>query len=606
VTNFLKYVDQGLYNNTVVARSIPGFIVQMGGYKQATGFPHITTFDPVPTEFAAAKAAAGGGDVNVRGTVAMALVPAEQGGGPSSGTSEFFVNLANNASNLDNQNGGFTTFARVIGGGMHVADAIAGLPTSDQSSLNQAFSDVPLLSTPTGTNFVQITSAKAQRVLPVTLDSKTKFVTWKDEKGGTATISLSKGTADLTFVGGTDMNFKERGNHVFVTGKNVTLDTVATHGTNGSSALNVQSNGGKGGAHIGDITADAALGSINANSVQVTGDITSTAAIGRINLQGTYRTRITAVGGALRLSIGTAIDTSVNVGTGTIQSMTAGRWGDDGQVATSITAGKLNSMRVNGNFSTNMSISGDVGQVVVNGNVDTLGSRQWTFGGKVESVRVGKVMGLTATVKGNLGKFKAREVLSDQATTVPTTIAAGSIGAVNVATLTNRSTVSATGGIKSVTVSGLMDSSTIRSGGSIGSVRVGTLTGNQAGSGGARVASAIYAGVAGSVVNGSLVNAKANFTSSTATIQNVTVRDRFSNTDIAAPILGIMKLGTIQTANPTAFGLSAVTRIGQVVGTTAKGKPVALHDVRSTAQATSYFSDHKIDRENFNVLIVTA
>lgn len=116
VANFLKYVTKRRFNNTIVHRSEPGFVVQLGGY-DPTG-RHIKTFPPVVNEFDPARS-------NLRGTLAMAKV----GGDPNSATSEFFFNLADNSDNLDNQNGGFTTFARVLGAASQgVVDAIAALP----------------------------------------------------------------------------------------------------------------------------------------------------------------------------------------------------------------------------------------------------------------------------------------------------------------------------------------------------------------------------------------------------------------------------------------------------------------------------------------------
>jgi cyclophilin family peptidyl-prolyl cis-trans isomerase len=73
---------------------------------------------------------------NVRGTIAMAKL----GNDPNSATSQWFINLANNAANLDDQNGGFTVFGEVTAG-MDVVDAIAALPLYDFGS---AFTNLPL------------------------------------------------------------------------------------------------------------------------------------------------------------------------------------------------------------------------------------------------------------------------------------------------------------------------------------------------------------------------------------------------------------------------------------------------------------------------------
>ncbi|MDP6634852.1 MAG: peptidylprolyl isomerase [Phycisphaerae bacterium] len=107
--NFMLYVNGGSYNDSVFHRLVRGFVLQGGGYG-ANAIPNHGTVD---NEF---------GRSNIRGTVAMAKV----GGDPDSATSEFFFNLSDtNASNLDNQNGGFTVFAYVLDGGMLVVDALA-------------------------------------------------------------------------------------------------------------------------------------------------------------------------------------------------------------------------------------------------------------------------------------------------------------------------------------------------------------------------------------------------------------------------------------------------------------------------------------------------
>ncbi len=116
VSNFLNYVARADFDDSIVHRSVPGFIVQGGGFKPAP--PNLTRIptDPSPTNEP--------GISNLRGTVAMAKL----GGNPNSATDQWFVNLSDNSANLDNQNGGFTAFGRVCGGGLAVAEAIAALP----------------------------------------------------------------------------------------------------------------------------------------------------------------------------------------------------------------------------------------------------------------------------------------------------------------------------------------------------------------------------------------------------------------------------------------------------------------------------------------------
>ena len=66
---------------------------------------------------------------------------------PNSATNEWFINLADNSTNLDGQNGGFTVFGEVVGDGMQVADAIAAVPVWNAGS---TFSDLPLIDFPGG------------------------------------------------------------------------------------------------------------------------------------------------------------------------------------------------------------------------------------------------------------------------------------------------------------------------------------------------------------------------------------------------------------------------------------------------------------------------
>lgn len=153
VNNFLDYVNSGAYANNVVHRSVPGFVIQMGGFTYNNAFPldSVATGTPVNNEPELS---------NLRGTIAMAKLS----GNPNSATSQFFVNLENNATILDPQNGGFSVFGQVLGDGMEVVDAIANL---QRFNFGSAFAELPLRNysstdasnnvTPNDNNFVIIT-----------------------------------------------------------------------------------------------------------------------------------------------------------------------------------------------------------------------------------------------------------------------------------------------------------------------------------------------------------------------------------------------------------------------------------------------------------------
>lgn len=118
VANFLAYVNTGAYDNVVFHRAVDGFVAQGGGfrYEGTEALASVVQNDPVVNEPVFS---------NVRGTIAMAKLS----GDANSATSQWFINLGDNSSNLDVQNGGFTVFGEVIGNGMYVLDAIDALPT---------------------------------------------------------------------------------------------------------------------------------------------------------------------------------------------------------------------------------------------------------------------------------------------------------------------------------------------------------------------------------------------------------------------------------------------------------------------------------------------
>ena len=138
VANFLSYVDNNNYDNSFFHRSDPDFIIQGGGSFIDTANNYSVT--PIESHGTVKNEP---GDSNIRGTIAMAKV----GGDPDSATSEWFFNLADNSENLDQQNGGFTVFGKVLESSMSVVDALEALAVSDQSA-SIGFDELPLRRVP--------------------------------------------------------------------------------------------------------------------------------------------------------------------------------------------------------------------------------------------------------------------------------------------------------------------------------------------------------------------------------------------------------------------------------------------------------------------------
>jgi len=129
VENFLQYVADGFYKNTVFHRVIPNFMIQGGGFD--------TTLNQKPTRSQITNEAANGLK-NEAGTIAMARTS-----DPHSASAQFFINVANNGFlnyKAPNQSGyGYTVFGKVISG-IDVVHKIASIPTGSGGPFS---SDVP-------------------------------------------------------------------------------------------------------------------------------------------------------------------------------------------------------------------------------------------------------------------------------------------------------------------------------------------------------------------------------------------------------------------------------------------------------------------------------
>lgn len=122
VENFLSYVKDGHYDNTVFHRVIPGFMIQGGGFEP--GMSQKPTKATIDNE-------ANNGLKNNAYTVAMARTNA-----PHSASSQFFINVANNDflnfSAPTPQGWGYAVFGEVVEG-KEVVDKIKGVKTGSKA-----------------------------------------------------------------------------------------------------------------------------------------------------------------------------------------------------------------------------------------------------------------------------------------------------------------------------------------------------------------------------------------------------------------------------------------------------------------------------------------
>ena len=129
VANFLQYLADGHYDNTIFHRIIPGFMIQGGG--MSSGMKQKKTHPTITNE-------ADNGLKNVHYSVAMARTSA-----PHSATAQFFINTADNDflnfSAPTQQGWGYAVFGKVISG-TEIVDAMEKVATGHAGMSD----DVPL------------------------------------------------------------------------------------------------------------------------------------------------------------------------------------------------------------------------------------------------------------------------------------------------------------------------------------------------------------------------------------------------------------------------------------------------------------------------------
>jgi cyclophilin family peptidyl-prolyl cis-trans isomerase len=129
VKNFLQYVNEGHFNETIFHRVIDGFMIQGGGFTK--------DMQQKPVH-ASIKIESDNGLKNKRGTIAMARTS-----DPNSATAQFFINVVDNSfldfTSKSPSGYGYTVFGHVTEG-MDTVDKIRKAKTGNKG----AFSDVPV------------------------------------------------------------------------------------------------------------------------------------------------------------------------------------------------------------------------------------------------------------------------------------------------------------------------------------------------------------------------------------------------------------------------------------------------------------------------------
>jgi cyclophilin family peptidyl-prolyl cis-trans isomerase len=156
VSNFLKYASSGRYQDQIVHRWVPGFVIQGGGFSQEPDGENcfidpIPVFGTIPNE-----SKVGTFRSNVYGTIAMA----RSGANVNSATSQWYINLADNGGSppngLDYFAEGYTVFGRVISGtnlvnlfvppppanGIYIFDTFAGPTAALTNAANVTCNDL--------------------------------------------------------------------------------------------------------------------------------------------------------------------------------------------------------------------------------------------------------------------------------------------------------------------------------------------------------------------------------------------------------------------------------------------------------------------------------
>ena len=222
VANFLRYIRAGLYQDSIIHRCDPNFVIQGGGFYVSLQPPYIhpsPVFPPIPNEFGVGTRYS-----NRYGTIAMAKL----GGDTNSATSQWFINLRDNAF-LDaaDSNNYFTVFGKVVGG-TNVLNRFKVFSYSNTRSniirdysliYGPSFGELPLLSTNATLNDLLFVDISLLNVQVQKLGNGARQVSWNSVQGKTNYVEF---TTNIPPTWHTFVATNGNGNNINVTDSNGT------------------------------------------------------------------------------------------------------------------------------------------------------------------------------------------------------------------------------------------------------------------------------------------------------------------------------------------------------------------------------------------------
>ncbi len=587
---------------------------------------------------------------NTLGTVAMAKL----GGTASSATSEFFVNTGDNSANLDAQNAGFTAFGEVVDDGMTVVNQINALPTAGVGGL----ASVPVKNNPPASpadlvniqsmslmpqfTFAAVSSNPAVLTAQVSGDqlvlansgqagSASVTVTATDGGGvsvsqtfavtvGTLNVAIGAGnaaqivkfpsggkgvssvmlkgggSATLTF-SGANLASTTKGAVTTVTGTGVSIASLATTGTTARSVLTITD-----APQVGAITSDASLKQIDASAATLNGNLTvdgtvatlllKSASNGRIDLGGTSTSAAVT-----QIKLGSATNEDL-VSDAPLRSITVGSWTSTTSISPLIDLPALGQLTASGDFTAGLDVGyqnsggtllGDLGSARVKG---ALGDVRWRVLGNAPAISAGSIPGgWTGMISGNIGLFTVAHNVGGSL--VANSIDVMKIGgdATNLSITLGQAFGAGVASIRSLMIDGAANGLDLTGNSDFGPITVGSLSNSN-----------LFAGINGGALPTTIGDFAAN-----AHISSVTVRSRvsgsFLNSNIAAESLGVLKLGSIDTANGgTAFGVGCHT-LAELSATNSAGHGITLRGINPTNVA-AYVAALNLPLGDFKVIAV--